>query len=1143
MLVLPAAGLRHTPAVSRGIQVADWKQIRAEYERHRHGAFPDSRGGYHARSFEQGWLAHFDGRGVSIRPDEESWRWGLELAGVEGKAKVTVDVNRVTYRWKDFDEWYVNDTRGLEHGFTLRAPREIRLTVRGGLRPRPIAAGMEFVDGSGAARMRYTDLEARDADGRLLPSRMQLSGGEVILAVDDRGARYPITIDPLAQQAYVKASNTRAFAHFGEAVSISGDTVVVGASGDSSNATGVNGDQSNTSTPGSGAAYVFVRTGVTWTQQAYLKASTTTAGGLGTSVGISGDTIVAGETGLGGISGGAYVFVRSGTAWSQQALLKGLNTGAIDYYGSAVAISGDTIVVGANRDNTDATGVNGIVGSGVIGSAGAAYIFARSGTTWTQQAYLKASVASENEFGISVSISGDTVVVGADHDDSDATGVNGDPASRHAANSGAAYVYVRNGATWTQQAYLKASNTGASDTFGNSVAISGDTIVAGAPRESSAATGVNGNQADNSALSSGAAYVFARNGTAWTQQAYLKASNTGAGDFLGNSVAISGDSIVVTATGEDSNATGVDGDQSNNSISASGAAYVFTRSGTTWTQQAYLKASNTGPDTFGRSVAISGDTILAGAQFEASNATGINGNQADNSLEEAGAAYIFATAIPESITIASSPSGLSFTTTGTGCAAGSYTTPKTLTWNSGALCAVAFASPQSGPVGTRYALNHWEDSSTNATRSITGPWAAATYTATFDTQYLLTATGGPGGTAGGGGYYTSGASATPTATPDLGNSFASWSGACSGTGSCSVTMDAAKSVTAAFAAPVTITSSPTGRTFTTAGTGCAAGTYNGPDTLPWTVGSSCTMAFATPQSGQMERYVFSQWENSSTSATRSVTAPAAGTTYTASFTTQYQLIATGTPVAGGSVAGAGYYNPGATATPVATPASGYVFTGWSGDCSGTGPCSIVMNQGAIVSATFSPSNSLSVSVAPSSGGTVSGTIGGSAFSCSTTCSTIPTAGASFTLTATAKPGYSFTSWSGCDSTASNTCSLTMNTAKVVRATFTVIPNALTFTATALVLNRTTGRYQQSVTVANSSASAVTNAAFVTDNLPAGVALYGATGTTSAAAPAGSPYVDIGPIAGNGIVTFTLQFTRTATQTITYNGRVLGDVAR
>ena len=131
-------------------------------------------------------------------------------------------------------------------------------------------------------------------------------------------------------------------------------------------------------------------------------------------------------------------------------------------------------------------------------------------------------------------------------------------------------------------------------------------------------------------------------GGGWSQQAYLKASNTDGGDQFGQSVAVSGDTVVVGAIREDSNATGVDGDQSNNSINDAGAAYVFVRSGGGWSQQAYLKASNTdGGDLFGHSVAVSGDAVVVAAVLENSNATGVDGDQANNSPGDAGAAYMF----------------------------------------------------------------------------------------------------------------------------------------------------------------------------------------------------------------------------------------------------------------------------------------------------------------------------------------------------------------------------------------------------------------------------------------------------------------------------------------------------------------------
>src|SRR5206468_571351 len=143
-------------------------------------------------------------------------------------------------------------------------------------------------------------------------------------------------------------------------------------------------------------------------------------------------------------------------------------------------------------------------------------------------------------------------------------GLNGNQDDNSAYYSGAAYVFARSGTNWSQQAYLKASNTGAGDEFGAAVSVCGDTLVVGAPKEDSSATGINGNQDDNSADDSGAAYIFVRNGTNWSQQAYLKASNSEANDFFGIAVAMAGDSVVVGAHGESSRATGVNGNQIDN---------------------------------------------------------------------------------------------------------------------------------------------------------------------------------------------------------------------------------------------------------------------------------------------------------------------------------------------------------------------------------------------------------------------------------------------------------------------------------------------------------------------------------------------------------------------------------------------------
>lgn len=458
---------------------------------------------------------------------------------------------------------------------------------------------------------------------------------------------------------YIKASNTDAYDSFGRSVAISDDTLVVGAPYEASKATGVNGDQADNSASNAGAVYVFVRSGSTWSQQAYLKASNTEADDrFGFRVAISGDTLVVGAifeasnaTGVNGNegdnsipgAGAVYVFVRNGTNWSQQAYLKASNTGSYDNFGDHMSISGDTLAVGALNEASSATGVNGDQSDNSAWGAGAAYVFVRNGTTWTQQAYLKASNTDSGDFfGSNLALSGDTLVVGAPDEASSAIGVDGDQSDNSALYAGAAYVFVRSGTDWSQQAYLKASNTWWNSFFGGSMAISSDTIVVGAPGEDSGATGINGDQFDHSADNAGSAYVFLRDGTTWTQEAYLKASNTGAGDYFGSRLALSGSTLVIGAPLESSNATGVNGNQADDSANSAGAAYFFVRRDTTWSQLAYLKASNTGAgDEFGYSTDIFGDTLVVGARNEASSATGVNGNQADNSATNAGAAYVY----------------------------------------------------------------------------------------------------------------------------------------------------------------------------------------------------------------------------------------------------------------------------------------------------------------------------------------------------------------------------------------------------------------------------------------------------------------------------------------------------------------------
>ena len=664
---------------------ADWAGIRAARDASRYEV-RSFEGGLRAHNPGQAWSSSFDGRSFLTLPESGSWTWGLQLLGYGfpgARASLTRPLavssggGRVAYDWDEIlSEWFVNDARGLEHGFTLRErpgregsrstapgasrPLTLTLAVRGELSPevRADGTGVRFLDHRGALALTYDGLIAFDREGTRLPARFLRTAEGLSLEVDERDALYPITIDPVAQQAYLKASNTDAGDLLGVAVAVSGDTVVIGAQGEDSAATGVNGLESDDSAPDAGAAYVFVRNGPYWVQEAYLKASNAEAGDqFGASVAIWGDTIVVGATiesskadGVNGDqsdnsqfrAGAAYVFVRNANTWTQEAYLKASNSGANDQFGNALAISGETLIVGAFAEDSAADGVDGNQANNDANTAGAAYVFVRSGSTWTQEAYLKASNSDGDDvFGWSVGLSGDTAIVGAYMEDSNSTGVNGFQGDNSAGIAGAAYVFARSGTTWTQEAYLKASNTNPGDWFGFAVDVSGDTVVVGAPYEDSNATGVQSNQADNSMPSAGSAYVFTRVGTSWSQEAYLKASNSGVRDHFGDRVALSGDVLLISSPDEESHATGVNGDASDDSLGFAGAAYTFLRSGTTWSAGDYLKASNTGEgDLFGWSVALDGSTAVIGAPGESSPAVGVDGDQADDSAVQAGAAYV-----------------------------------------------------------------------------------------------------------------------------------------------------------------------------------------------------------------------------------------------------------------------------------------------------------------------------------------------------------------------------------------------------------------------------------------------------------------------------------------------------------------------
>jgi hypothetical protein len=373
------------------------------------------------------------------------------------------------------------------------------------------------------------------------------------------------------REAQLIASPPQASALFGARLAVSGDTAVVGAYAEDTD------DGAN-----AGAAYVFVRSGSAWTLQQKLRPQP--AGPVrqfGVAVAVSGDTIVVGDD-----ADQAYVFVRSGTTWTQQQQLSASEGAPGDEFGGAVAVSGDTAVIGAHASHPP-------------DGAGAAYVFVRSGTTWTEQQKLTASdAAAADHFGLSLSLSGDTVAISAYADD-----------TPRGFDAGSAYVFVRSGTVWTQQQKLTAQDGGADDWFGVDVSVSADTVVVGAPRDDRIG-----------AADVGSAYVFVRSGTTWSQQQKLESMDGAADDFLGWSVAVNGNTAAVGAIRDDSPPAGLD----------VGSAYVFARTGTLWTEQQKLLSPDESPFArVGWAVSASGDTVLVGA-------SGV-----DTGAEDAGSVYVF----------------------------------------------------------------------------------------------------------------------------------------------------------------------------------------------------------------------------------------------------------------------------------------------------------------------------------------------------------------------------------------------------------------------------------------------------------------------------------------------------------------------
>ena len=623
-LVKASTTLRDREAVPEGLTKTEWGKIRATIERDQYRFHTGKhKNMYQATNHAQGMSFTFTSEGLEVRLKKQKGArtWGLRLKrygygtnlhDASAVEDFVVQDNRIEYHRRELIEWYINDHRGLEQGFTLQqkpagskdaAPLELHLASVSNFVPELTNDGkaITWKNEHGETALRYSGLVAYDADGKGLEASMKVDQGEIRLTIEDKEAVYPITIDPFIQSAKLTAFTGVAGDEFGHSVSVSGDTAIVGA------------PQAFYTVGGrKGSAYIFYRNqGGTnnWGEVKRLSINGGVDGDqFGVSVSISGDTAIVGADlkfyAVGGRKGTAYIFYRNRGGTDNWGMVQNLfaNDGAPnDHFGHSVSIRGNWAIVGAPGD--DDNGAN----------SGSAYIFYRddggadnwgSGGPFTH--LLPIDGTAGDQFGDDVSISGNWAIVGAYGDDD-----NG-------ASSGSAYIFRRildiggGPGYWLGVKKLTANDGADFDMFGVSVSISGDTAIVGAPGD------------DDNNSSSGSAYIFFRNqgGTNnWGKVEKLLASDGTFEELFGVSVSISGDTAIVGAYGDDDNG------------GASGSAYIFSRNqgGTdNWGEvEKLLAGDGAASDYFGYSVSINGDTAIVGAYGD------------DDNGSESGSAYVY----------------------------------------------------------------------------------------------------------------------------------------------------------------------------------------------------------------------------------------------------------------------------------------------------------------------------------------------------------------------------------------------------------------------------------------------------------------------------------------------------------------------
>ncbi len=458
--------------------------------------------------------------------------------------------------------------------------------------------------------------------------------------------------------AYLKAFNAGELDAFGAAIALDGDTLVVAAPREDAAQRGVVAAGELPSTPpfegigfedrafDSGAVYVYRHSEETgWELEAYLKASNAQAEDrFGSAVALEGDLLAVGALLEDGAEdeltdvGAAYLFEREGTTWRERALLRPSNAAAFDHFGEALSFSGGELLVGAPLVDGGGLGVDaGDEGEG--NNRGAAYLFAEvqdeeSGEArWQERTIFRSTEGGGGFFGAAVAMDGELVALGADDDR---------PFERA---SGRVHLFRRDAeGVWVPDGIVQAEFGGRFDRFGDRVALRGDVLLVGAPNEDSAARSVDGNENDNDRRNSGAAYAFARGDEGWTRSAYLKVTNADSDDNFGQGLFVGEGELFVLAPGEDGASPGptpgtFPGD---NDLQNTGAAYRFVPREEGWEPAAYFKALNPGPDDRLETVAASLEFLVFGAPGEDGGLRAVLGDASDDRGVDAGAVYVYA---------------------------------------------------------------------------------------------------------------------------------------------------------------------------------------------------------------------------------------------------------------------------------------------------------------------------------------------------------------------------------------------------------------------------------------------------------------------------------------------------------------------